>query len=165
MRSTPQAKKDALIADLVAVRENILNAASDLPVNARSEVFLGIWSVKDLLAHLVGWDHTNVEAVKAILAGEIPSFYAHYDRDWQTYNARLVAEYKRGNFAQLLRSVKASHRLLVDYLKPIPAGEFGKDQGLRVKGSKVTIARILQAEINDERIHHQQIEEFKKRAA
>ena len=59
MSSIAQAKKDALIANLVEARKNILNAASALPARQRDEIFLGSWSVKDLLAHLIGWDYTN----------------------------------------------------------------------------------------------------------
>ena len=35
-----------------------------------------------------------------------------------------------------------------------------KDRGLRHDGEKVTIARILQVELDDERVHHRQITEF-----
>ena len=59
MSSIAQAKKDALIANLVEARKNIQNVASALPAKQRDEISLGSWSVKDLLAHLIGWDHTN----------------------------------------------------------------------------------------------------------
>ena len=78
---TAQAKKDALIANLVEARKNILNAASALPAKQRDGIFLGSWSVKDLLAHLIGWDYTNIQAVKAILANKVPAFFSHYDKD------------------------------------------------------------------------------------
>jgi len=58
--------RDALVAGLVEARQNILDAASALPARARDEVFLGSWSIKDLLAHLIGWGFTNIDAVKAI---------------------------------------------------------------------------------------------------
>ena len=67
MSPIAQARKDALIANLAEARKNILNAASALPAKQRDEIFLGSWSVKDLLAHLIGWDYTNIQAVEAIL--------------------------------------------------------------------------------------------------
>jgi len=155
-----QAKKDKIISGLVETRGKILDAASSLSAAEQDEVFLGVWSVKDLLAHLVGWDFTSLEAAKAILAGKIPSFYSYHDRDWETYNARLVAEYKRDDFANLLSSVEDSHHKLIDFLTTIPAEELGRDRGVRFKGYKVTIARTLQAEIDDEKTHHAQIKEF-----
>ena len=56
MRQTAQMKKDQLIAELIAARREMLDAASALPQVEQDTVFLGAWTVKDLLAHLVGWD-------------------------------------------------------------------------------------------------------------
>jgi len=155
-----QAKKQKIIAELVEARGKILDAVSSLSPADQDRVFLGVWSVKDLLAHLVGWDFANLEAAKAILAGQLPGFYAHYDRDWRTYNARLVAEYKREDLADLLASVEDSHQKLIGFLETIHAEEFDRDRGMRFKGYKVTIARTLEAELEDEREHHRQIEEL-----
>ena len=163
MSTTAQAKKNDIIAELVETRRTILDAASSLPSERQDEVFLGVWSVKDLLAHLAGWDFTNIEAAKEILTGKVPSFYSHYDRDWKTYNARLVAEYKKDNYADLISSVEDSHQKLIDFVKTVPAEEFDKDRGVRFKRYKVTIARLLQAEIDDEKTHHAETKEFKDR--
>jgi len=158
-----QAKKDKIISGLVETRRRILDAASSLSPAQQDEIFLGVWSVKDLLAHLVGWDFANLEAAKAILAGRLPNFYSYHDRDWKTYNARLVAEYKRDHFTDLLLSVEDSHQSLIDFLKTIPGEEFDRDRGVRSKGYKVTIARLLQVEIEDEKTHLTQFEEFGER--
>ena len=158
-----QAKKENIIAGLVEARRSILDAASSLSPIERDEVFLGVWSAKDLLAHLVGWDFANLESAKEIPAGKLPSFYSHYDRDWQSFNARLVVEHEQDNFAALISSIEDSHRELVDFLQTVPAEEFDRDRGVRFKGYKVTIARTLEAEIKDEREHCAQIEAFARR--
>jgi hypothetical protein len=158
-----QAKKDEIISELVETRRKILDASASLSPAEQDTVFLGVWSVKDLLAHLVGWDFTNMEAAKSVLAGQLPDFYSHYDRDWKTYNARLVAEHKRDDFAELLSSVEDSLQKLVAFLETVLAEEFDKDRGVRYKRYKVTIARLLQAETKDEKTHHEQIEEFRGR--
>jgi hypothetical protein len=157
MRATAQAKKDKVIAELVEARRKILDTAVALPPEKQDQVFLGVWSVKDLLAHLVGWDYTNLAAVQEILAGQLPSFYAHHDRDWRTFNAGLVAKYKR-EVADLISLVQDSHQRLVDFLRTVPAEEFGQDKGLRFRGYRVTIARLLQAEASDEEVHYKQIQ-------
>jgi hypothetical protein len=155
-----QAKKSQIISDLIEARRKILDVASSLPPAQQDEVFLGAWSIMDLLAHLAGWDFANLEAAQAILAGKVPAFYAHHDRDWKTFNARLVAEHKKDDFALLLASVEDSHQVLVDFLETIPAEEFGRDRGVRFRRYKVTIARLLQAEAKDEAEHYTQIKEF-----
>jgi len=154
-------KKNEIIAGLVEARKKILDAAWSLSPEELDEVFLGIWSAKDLLAHLVGWDLANLESVEAIPGGRLPAFYEHYDRDWAAYNARLVAEHKKDDFAELVSSIEDSHRQLVELLNTVPAEEFDRDHGVRFKGYKVTIANTLDAEIRDEKTHCEQIEAFR----
>jgi hypothetical protein len=148
-----QARKDALIAGLVRARRKILAEARLLSPAQQDEVFLGEWSIKELLAHLAGWDNTNRGAVQEILAGQKPSFWQYHDRDWQSYNARLVAEYKRENFSELLAVVEASHRRLIDYLQTVPADAYVK---------KRQIASLLRTEIEDEEEHHSQVKAFRE---
>lgn len=160
MSDKAQQKKDNIISALTQARRKILHVAYTLPPEKRDEVFLGVWSAKEMLAHLVGWDYTNIAATKSILAGELPEFYSHHDRDWAGYNALLVKRHKTEDYAELLHAVEASHRALVDLLGTVPADEFEKDRGVRYKRYKVTIARLLQAEIEDEEEHYRQIKEF-----
>jgi hypothetical protein len=159
-----QLKKDELIADLIATRRKILEITSSFSPTEHDQVFLGIWSIKDLMAHLIGWLEANRKAVKAIQSGKLPEFYAYKDRDWQTYNALLVSKYKRGSLAKLMSTMQVSHQKLIDSIQIIPAEEFEQDYGVRFKGYKVTIARLLQAELKDERVHYSQIEMFRNRA-
>ena len=158
-----QATKDEVISGLIEARACILAAASLLPADKRDQIFLGAWSVKDLLAHLVGWDFTNVEASQEILEGKLPSFYAHHDRDWKTYNASLVEQYKKDTWADMVSAVERSHRKLIDFLKGVAAEEFDRDRGLRAGRYRVTIARLMQAERTDERKHCEQIRRFGER--
>ena len=163
MTAKALAKKDELISGLAETRQAILDAAAALDPAQQDEVFLGVWSVKDLLAHLAGWDFANLEAAQAVLRGELPAFYAYHGRDWQTYNARLVKKYGKSGFVELISLAAQTHQKLVDFLLKVPAEEFDKDQGVRFKGYKVTIARLLQAETRDEQIHCTQIKELARK--
>lgn len=160
MSATDQQRKDDIISSLRVARRKIMDLAYRLPPDKRDQVFLGTWSVQDLVPHLIGWDYTNIDAVKSILEGELPYFYQYRDRDWATYNALLVSRHKTGHYADLLCSAEASHRALVHLLATVPADEFDKDRGVRYKRYKVTIARLLQAEAEDEEEHARQINEF-----
>jgi hypothetical protein len=153
--------KHVPLSRLLQTRTAILHTASQLSPTAQNTVFLGVWSIKDLLAHLAGWDFTNLAAVKDIQAGKLPEFYALYDKDWKTYNAELVAKYKRDDFDELLALVHDSHRQLIEYLETVPAEAFEQDFGVRSgRGARVTIARLLQAEWEDEQEHLRQIQDF-----
>jgi len=159
-----QQKKDKLIADLIETRRKIIEIALSFSPTEQDQVFLGIWSIKDLLAHLIGWLEANRKAVKAIRSGKLPEFYAYKDRDWQTYNARLVRKYKRESLADLVSALQVSHQKLIDSIQTIPAVEFEQDYGVRFESYKVTIVRLLQAELKDEKVHYTQIETFKNEA-
>ena len=159
-----QLKKDELIANLMEARGKLLDIASSFSPAEQDEVFLGIWSIKDLLAHLIGWLETNRKAVEDIRSGKLPEFYAYKDRDWQTYNARLVREYKRDSLAELVSALQISHQALVNSVQLIPAEELEQDTGVRFKAYKVTIMRLLEAELKDEKEHYSQIEMFRNKA-
>jgi hypothetical protein len=161
MDDAAQQEKNRIISDLVEVRRKIIDMASSLSPQKQDEVFLGVWSVKDLLAHLTGWDFTNIEAMNEILSSKLPSFYRYYDRDWQSYNARLVEEYGKDDVAELISTVEDSHKRLVEFLETVPAEEFDKDREIRTgRRYKVTIARLLQAEIDDEKVHYTQVQDL-----
>ena len=160
MSTKAQVKKEWLISEMQRVRSELLSEVAGLSRRERDTVFLGIWSVRDLLAHLAGWDYANLDAAKSILAGRLPSFYEHHDRDWQTYNAMLVRKYRRNTFREIRAILKGSQQKLVDHLQTIPPEYFNRDFGVRFRGYRVTIRRLLQADIKDVQIHHQQIDDF-----
>jgi hypothetical protein len=147
-----QAVKDGLIAGLVQARQSILDQVRLLAPEQQDRVFLGEWTVKDLLAHLTGWDHTNREAVGEILAGQRPGFWAHYDRDWRRYNAQLVAQYRQEDLDEMVAEVEQSHRALIEYLETVPADEYLKRRPIQT---------LLRVEASDEEEHYRQLEAFR----
>lgn len=102
-------------------------------------------------------DYANLEAVQSILDGKRPAFWAHYDHDWQSFNARLVAEYRRDDFAELLALAEESHRLLLAFLETVPPEAFFRAHG------RDRISTLLRVEARDEREHARQVREFSER--
>jgi hypothetical protein len=123
-------------------------------------VFLGDWSAQDLLAHLTGWDETNLQAIQEVLAGQLPTFYQHIDQDFRTYNAMLVKRNRLTAYAAQLSDVKDSHDRLMASLQAMPAEDFVKDLGLRYKGWRVTVYSLMRAEARDEEKHALQLLDF-----
>jgi hypothetical protein len=155
-----ETRKADLISKLKGTRQKILDAAASLPAERASEKFLGSWSAMDLLAHLAGWDETNIQAGKEILRGELPSFYAEHDRDWATYNAKLVEEFGKETLEDQLALTRQTHKKLMDYVNELPAEDLWADRGIRARGWKVTIGRLLEAELSDEEEHYEQLNRF-----
>ena len=162
MKHAASTFKDELLFGLKAVRESILAEALKLPAEAQNKIFLGTWTVMDLLAHLAGWDNANLQAAKDILDSLLPEFYEHHDPDWKLYNAMLVAIYKKPSLKEQVEFVRETQKQLLDYLQTLSAEDFNRDTGVRFKGIKVTIARLLQSELDDEKTHFEQVFEFRK---
>jgi uncharacterized damage-inducible protein DinB len=160
-RSSDQVKKEVMVTELKEARTALLAAVTALPPPAWDIRFLGVWSAHDIVAHLVGWDAANLYAIRAIVQGRLPAFYAQYDTDWRTFNAELVTRHKRPTLEETLRAVQASHRDLLQAVDALPADELMRDHGVRSpRGRKVTVAMLLSAEAGDERKHSEQIRAF-----
>jgi hypothetical protein len=161
MKRTPEAKKEQLLAELAGARQEVLGAAMALSPEEQDTPFLGTWSAHDIVAHLVGWDHANQEAIEAIRGGRLPAFYERYDRDWRTFNAGLVEQHKQKALEETISLAQVSHQALLTALAALPAGDVGRDYGVRSAGRRrVTIAMLLEVEARDERKHAGQIREF-----
>lgn len=156
-----QRHKDELLTGLQQVRRQLLAAAAAVPLEQQNTPFLGTWSVNDLVAHLAGWDYTNLDAIRAILTGRLPDFYNRYDTDWHTYNAELVARHKCDTLAETLVGAEASHTELMTTLHELSAEDILRDHGIRSpRGRRVTIQMLLAAETSDERAHVGQLVAF-----
>ena len=157
-RQTIEDKKQDLIAGLEEARRGILAAIQALPPGCEDVIFLGTWSLKDLVAHLVGWDHTNLQAVREILAGQYPSFFQFYDKDWQSYNARLVQQHHKDSLAELLLDAANSHRQLIAFLQSLEAANLLTAKASRPNGRRtVTLRNLLLSEAADEQQHAEQV--------
>jgi hypothetical protein len=139
----------------------LLEEAAKIPPSMRSSVFLGSWSPRHILAHLIGWDRTYVEAIQEIAAGSVPSFFGKYDRDWASFNATLVRRFNRGTYGNLIKAAANSSQLLLRHVEGTPAADVFADSGLRSRGRIVTIGRLLELEIRDDAVHAAQLRRFR----
>jgi len=151
--------KNLLLSGLVTARNSIIQSIQLVPLDRAEEAFLGFWSVKDLLAHLEGWDYTNLQAIQEILAGKPPTFFQFSDRDWQSYNQTLVQRYKRDSLDAQLTNQDRSHHQLICFLESLPAQELVSGKVKRDNGRTVTIKNLILSETRDELQHAEQIRE------
>lgn len=160
MRETAQQKKEQLLSGLMEVRRLILDLAGALPVEKQKAAYLGEWDIYDMLAHLAGWDFTNIQAVEEIRSGIVPEFYQYSGPDWRDYNAQLVAKYRMDELEPLLNFVRATQQTLLKIIIDLQPEELYIDRGIRIRSYRITIARLLEAELKDERVHLAQLEAF-----
>jgi hypothetical protein len=60
----------------------------------------------------------------------------------------------------MLDRVRASYAQLLTALQSVAPADFGKDFGVRFRGYRVTIRRLMEAEMKDEQVHCSQILDF-----
>ena len=153
-------KRETLVLESESTRQAILTAAAELPPIDWGTAFLGAWSAEDLVAHLQGWDWINIGALGEVRAGRLPGFYALHDPDWASLNRQLVAECKEGRLPALVRAARESHALLMGAARACDPADLDRDFGVRVRGVRVTIERLLRWELADEKAHLAQLREF-----
>jgi hypothetical protein len=90
-----------------------------------SQVWLGSWGVREILAHITGWHREMIPAVERLGRGEAPYPDGAYD-DFDSWNARFVEARKGRPAADLLREVDASHHELLSAASRLPDEHFGE---------------------------------------
>jgi hypothetical protein len=156
-RVDPPARKNAVIQEISQARGEILAAVGQLAPQQMDVKYLGSWSLKDLLAHLNVWYETNLRALSELRQSRLPGFYDHIDPDWRSFNAMLVERHRLEDPRLLVDRLVQSHTRLLEAITALDPSDLDRDWGVRYKGYRVTIARLLSAEVKDEREHARQI--------
>ena len=90
-----------------------------------SQLWLGSWGVREILAHVTGWHREMIPALERLGRGEAPYPDGAYD-DFDSWNARFVEARKGRLSADLLREVDASHRELLSAASRLSDEHFGE---------------------------------------
>ena len=87
-----------------------------------TEVWLGTWGVRQIVAHIAGWHREMMPALERLARGESPYADGTYD-DFDRWNARFVDERKDVAVADLLRELDGSHRAFVQAIGRLAESE------------------------------------------
>ena len=90
-----------------------------------SQVWLGTWGVREILAHMTGWHREMIPALERLGRGEAPYPDGAYD-DFDSWNTRFVEARKGRAAVDILREVDASHRELLSTTSRMPDEHFGE---------------------------------------
>jgi hypothetical protein len=88
------------------------------------EVWLGVWSVKDMVAHISGWHRELGPALERMARGErpVPEGVSYDDVD--AWNAKFAAARKATPPRQVLDELERSHRDFMRVAATVPAERF-----------------------------------------
>ncbi len=119
------------------------------------------WTVREILAHLIGWNRHIVRGSQQILRGELPFYDVDPGPDYSRVNAALVREYGEADRAALLESLAASAGELTEFLRAIDTEEWDRDFGVRHDGETLTVRSTVDDLIADYDHHRVQLEKFR----
>jgi hypothetical protein len=89
-----------------------------------SEVWLGTWSIKDIVAHISGWHREMGGALERLARGEkpVPPGVSYDDVD--AWNAKFAAAKKKAPVADVLLEFDKSHEYFMHAAAGVPADRF-----------------------------------------
>jgi hypothetical protein len=119
----------------VATKQDLLNAAAreykafhetiqGLNEQHMTEVWLGTWSVRDIVAHITGWHREMVPALERIARGErpVPAGVSYEDVDG--WNAKFAAAKRDMAVADVLQEFDESHEAFMHAAAQVPDDRF-----------------------------------------
>jgi hypothetical protein len=90
-------------------------------IDARKEIYPG-WTIKDLLAHVTGWDDATIESLRAHVAGRPPATPA--DRGIDEYNGRTVTTRKDLDHTHVLNEFHLTRQVMRTLIDQMPEEKF-----------------------------------------
>ena len=92
------------------------------------EAWLGTWSVKDIVAHIVGWHREMGPALERIARGERPLPESVSYDDVDAWNAKFVAAMRETEVTDALLELDKSHAYFMKAADAVPEARFQPDK-------------------------------------
>ncbi len=116
--------------------KNLLATVEKLDERAMNKTFYGDWSVKDILAHIAGWQHTMAGAMERMGRGEKPTPEGVDYSDADGWNARFAGAMRAQNATTVVADLKQSFANYMRAARAIPEDRYGDGK---------TINRLLES--------------------
>jgi hypothetical protein len=113
----------------------------------RAGVTRGGWSVKDILAHLVEWQHMNLGWYAAGMRGETPAMPApgFTLRELPRLNAMIFRKHRRRSLQAVLRDYAEFHERIVALIAALPDADLVTLHRFSWTGPSWTLSDYLRA--------------------
>ena len=144
--------KMQFVKRLTRAHEEVRALLPDIDIHM--EIYPG-WTIKEMLAHLAGWDDAMILALRAYIAGDTPPTPAN--RGIDAYNAQTVAERSNLNYDQIVREWEWVREQLIPILYQIKEEEL-ETIIVAPWGPSMTITQMLNIIIHHEEEHAEVIQ-------
>lgn len=113
------------------------------------------WTMREILAHISGWDDVTIAALSAHARGEVPLTPASRGIDY--YNAQTVSTREGLDFDHILREWETTRQLLIELLVDYPLDRMEVSLAYPW-GSKGSVAGIIHIMAEHEHEHAAEIQ-------
>jgi hypothetical protein len=92
---------------------------------------MGDWSVKDILAHVSGWEEEALKYLPYILQGVRPPRYSVLYGGIDAFNAQMAEQKRKLTLSEVRDQLDETHRRLVEYIQSAPEELFASETRFR----------------------------------
>jgi hypothetical protein len=120
----PEDPKDELLNRAAREYKAFHEAIQGLNEEHMTEAWLGVWSVKEIVAHMTGWHRELIPALERIARGERPlPEGVRYD-DVDAWNAQFAARGRETSVSDILLELDKSHEAFLHAAAQVPVERF-----------------------------------------
>jgi hypothetical protein len=153
------ADKASVLQQLDTEFQNLRQAIDGLKPDQLERVWFDAWSVKDILAHVLGWQREMIPALERIARGERPTPEGVDYSDSDAWNAKFALAFARQLPTTVLAEWQQTHMNYARAARAVPDDRFGEADG-KLK----TANRLIETSGSGHyREHAAQILEWRKR--
>jgi hypothetical protein len=108
-------QRDELIAILDCSRAKMVAHLDEIDKNRK---IYSLWTIREMLAHLSGWDDAVIAFIQSLMAGKVPATPAA--RGINVYNAESVATREGLDYDHIYREYIETRKVLLQLLREVP---------------------------------------------
>ena len=149
----------ALISETSSELERLLAQLSVEQMNRPGAV--GVWSVKDVLAHLAYWQHYMAAILAAAAQGATPNLDG--DDETERNNASAMAQYYQRSLAAPIADWQAAREDLLEQLEQVSDADLNDPERFTWSNGRTLFERIADNSFDHEQEHIAQIREWMNR--
>ena len=116
--------KQELLNEAAREYKALHEALQGLNETQMTEVWLGTWSVRDIVAHIAGWHQEMAPALERLARGERPVHEGISYDDVDAWNERFTAARRTLTVADVLLELDKSHEAFLRAAAAVPGERF-----------------------------------------
>jgi hypothetical protein len=112
----PQREQEVFIQELRQIRTAMTQLAYEVPEQLRDAMVSEEWTIKDVIAHISGWDTYTIHSLKAFLRGDIPE----WGGDVEDFNRQQIESRSGLSWEELVAEFEDTGYKMVQAYSQVP---------------------------------------------